>query len=67
MEHRAWGDTASSGQKLEVRDQRTEDRGRKSEVRDQRKEERDSPVGAAFSRDLAVPYPLTPSTNQLIP
>ena len=28
--------------------------GRKSEDRRQRKEERDYPVGAAFSRDLAI-------------
>jgi hypothetical protein len=58
-----------SGQRSEVRDQRTEGRRRRTEDRiadfglriSKKAEDRDSPVGAAFSRDLAI---LTISTNQ---
>gem|GEM_PF-2901899 len=53
IEHRAW----SIGKD---RRQKTEDRGQKTEGRRQKVEDRDSTVGAAFSRDLAV------STNFLI-
>jgi hypothetical protein len=43
---------ADSGQRAVGRRQKADDRGQ--EYRSQRKEERDSPVGAAFSRDLAL-------------
>jgi hypothetical protein len=43
-----------SNQRSEIRRQRTEVGGQRSEVRGKKKEERDSPVGAAFSRDLAL-------------
>jgi hypothetical protein len=38
----------------EIRAQKSNDRGQEIEVRSRRKKERDSPVGAAFSRDLAL-------------